>query len=592
MKTSNISSNFGIIHYGWNAKYAVPGSQDDTGKEGRLLNVGPHYVNLSRTKKIGGTLEIDCFGPISDVMIGDWIVFKISSKAPFTKENFKENGLVKFIGQIYSKNIQNVADGDGNIRVITAMSVREWSHVFNVQVKLDQISRILNTLKTSSAENLKKEISSVVGPEAASKTLEKALKARSNPFEFVSFLLQVVGALGANTNTVRETEKIERLEVISRLPLVPEKLVKDHVSIDSSFNFKTPWSTGFSKQIIGVQTLGGKPNKSEEFYTSDDVEKAYGLETSTRPGALQNPLDLSKNIPLIDMLTSQFGESDSYEFYSDILYFGKTVIPALIVRDKPLSFSKIWQADPASALTGPSIASLNAGTSKPNVTNPKEGPFKWTYFDYIPRTTVPATNVINININHNFTQAYNFFRFNFNPGVVLGASATGAATVNGTKWNIPSQFRFGTIEYERFVNSYLESKKTAKGEFKPSEGWFEALSLKSLNYYSYKYLFPDMTLTIKDDDFPIVVGNMLRIPLGNNRLTVVGEVQSIQIQSKVLGDGKHENMTYIRISDCGFEDPASNKILPFPSRALENLTRYPADASDLYETADIWKFIE
>lgn len=580
MKTLNSVSDFAIIHYGWSEPIMNSGTVDvDPGLPGRLLKLGAHFVTFQRSKNIGGSAAIECFGVVENVEIGDWIVLKLSSNKQITKDNYAKTGIVKFIGQVASSSINHFADGDGNLRVTTQLVVREWSHALNMPVKYEQLSALINSKQFTQLNQLVSDSLKAQKPnsEDVSKIVEKYLSRKFNPFQATEIILSIVGAISTNTSFDKQ---VQRFESSNRLPAIPKTLLEENIvafaSNAQSINWISPWDTGAIAQIIGVQKTN-KVTKLEEINRSlETYLSALDLEKNTRPGKSFERPALNSAFSVVDAIGKASGSNTLYEIYTDLVFTKNkdtswSSTPCLVVRDKPISYKKIWKS-----VKGEDYAQK----------------FEWTFIDFVPRVEVDSAAIISININQSISNAYNFLSFSLAPQSFKATVAASEAKANGVRANVPSQFRYGTQVFEEVVQDYIIAEKLQDIEFNEISGkWFKAISIKALNYFTHMMLFPTANLHIKDIEYPLSVGNMISIKLPTG-MEIVGEVEKINSQIKVQGDGKHTNDTYIDVSKLSMVDSTDGLLMPIPPRVLKNLLKISPTEEDKKQILSIWKYRE
>lgn len=584
IKTISTTNDFAILVYPWKTPYL-----DENMEEGEpyLLRLGPHFCSFTRNKDIGGTLQIEAFGANLPGEIGDWIVFKTSS-AKNISEDFKtalKEGTTKFIGQIYSRNITHVADGDGNIRSYTQYTIREWSHVFHITVKLDVLAAASNS--RSPGGSRREETVSLAAKATGkdpSEIINELNSSRFNPFNFTVALLKIIGAISASDERVREFSNL--YQVSTRLPLIPEKLVQDNiltyrppVGAWPAFDKKNPWATGFFWSILGVQ----KWKEGKNIYTEvfKDISSFWeNLKLSfDRPYSLNDPLMYTTDYSFIQSLRQQFGDAGVYEMYTDILYFqnSKRCAPALVVRDTPMSFRKLYEKAPEDI----------------------KNQFSWTFFDDIPRINVSSASVISITFSSSASESANFIRLNYVPGSFRDTSGHAESTVNGVFTNVPSQKKFGSVFETKIITAFLseqeqqplenksESQTESKSHSSISRNWFESLATRIGNYTPNLFLFPKANVYIKDNDYPISVGMAIRIEF--KHLKLVGFVEAVNCMYKVEPDGKRKNDYYIDLSNCCMEN-SDGLLQPIPKQIMAGLSKYVPDPSHEKAALEAWKF--
>lgn len=588
-KTKTSHSDFAIVVYPWRDNYLDAGMEEGNPY---LLDIGPHFVSFSRSKDIGGTLQIESYGVGDTAEIGDWIVLKTFSKRRISRksDDYRKEGRVKFIGQVYSKNVTHFSDADGNLRTNTQYTVREWSHIFHMQVKVDQMAISANAEEGSSQGVLGRiELSS--GSNAtrseASKRFEDFINEKYNPFNLTAQMLEFIGGLSANDRRNPQKEVANLFSVTHRLPIVPEQLFEENILPWTSpegntdrFDKQSPWSTGFFWWFLGVQQwASGKKSYEATFRSPDSLWDQLTLISDTRPASLTNPIEYAIGYSFIEALMKQFGDAGLYDIYTDLVYFEDEAkcAPALFVRDRPVSFRRIYDSASAQQL---------------------EGEFGWTYFDDIPRTEIDPASVISITFNSNASDSANYIRYNLESGVFKDNNAKALSTKYGVYVNTASQRKFGTVEDERIIHSYISpelASRISKGESKnvadlrdsSFENWFKALSTKSGNYYPFKFMFPNANVLLKDDDYPITVGMAIRIKLQNTVL--VGFVESVNTFFRMQEDGKKTNEVYVELTDCSMEDSDGN-LMPMPRKLINNFVRHVVTPDEKQRVLDTWRF--
>jgi len=581
MKTLNSVSDFAVIHYAWSGPI-LPREDlgTDPGLPGKLVQSGMHFVSFQRSKSIGGSATIEFFSIIDNLELGDWIVLKVSSKAKMTQANYAKTGIVKFIGQISSVSLSHFADADGNLRTTGQVVVREWSHALNMPVKYEQLSALVNSQAFLQLDKLlaKAHTSVVPGSKDSTALVEKYLAGKFNPFQCADLILSMAGAISRD---VTRDGVLPRLETTHRLPSIPKSLLEDTIVAfaprgTNEYEWISPWDTGAIAQLIGVQKTTSVTKLENVNSSLETYVKALALEKNVRPGKYFDRPALNSSFGVVEAIQKASGSDSLYEMYTDLVYtkdkdqtYRST--PAFIVRDKPLSFQKLWTSPQAVA---------------------DSGGFGWTYIDFIPRVSVDSASVLSIGINQNISQAYNLFVFTLDPQSFRAVQAHGQALTEGVRVNIASQFRFGTQVLEEAIKDYLVPTDLVKpGVGSISKEWFRALSVKCLNFYTHSMLFPTANIHLKDMEYPISVGNMISIVLPTG-LEIVGEVERINSQIKVQGDGKQTNDTYLEISKLSMVDTDNDQglLMPIPPRVLKNLLKTMPTKEEKENILKIWKF--
>jgi hypothetical protein len=588
---NNISSHVGIILYSWRSYVPNNAESSDDTSVPVLLNAangsGVHYLNFSRSKNIGGNCEIDLFGAVHpSVKVGDWIVVKNSSSGEFTDANFRTHGITKFIGQIHSINTNFFADADGILRKTIKLSVREWSHVLHVPVRYDEFANTAtNNLGAVSA--LQQATTNFQADNRQDVFLRLAYSSL-NPFELVKMLLVLVGALSRNQSKIPGIDK--RNEIATRLPRIPAALAADHVLlfqetgvsnvVEPEFDAESPWGTGFVWPLLGAQRWGGKTNIDSSALNASDWWDGVELDATGRPSTYTNVMSYTTGASFAEAAQNEAAMLGDFELYTDLGYAQDSsgdvkCFPTFVFRDKPLSFKRLWTEDKANKL---------------------EQEIPWTYLDYIPRTTIPLSHVVNINMTTSFTSAPNYTRLNVDNTVVLNTVANSQSYQEGTKTNLASQYRFGGMQREMILRKQVLGDTSDKSEDQKRTALNRVLSYvscaasKMANFYHYNFLFPRASVEIKDDEFTVVVGQMIRIPLGGERPAMVGQVESVQFSLKVGGDGKQEQKTIVELSSVSCESEPFGELIPLPPRAAHDL--FGIDVFRDTEYLEDWVFVD
>ena len=564
--TSNIASSFALWAYSWES--SIPDS--NLNSSAIPISLGAHYLEFSRSKKFGGSLNVSCNGPMRNIKIGDWVVLVMSAQTSLlslkTIAEVKKSGQVKFIGQISSISVQNLLDGSGNRRIETLITAREWSHVFTMPFRLDQRSLLMTAQKPVPLRQTQ-ETSPTTARGILAAAISKLGSSYFNPFSYATLHLSMIGALSDKNTVVPGFEALKVLDTITKLPVVPEQLFKDWIQTPTSPRYSTgaPWISGFCTQLIGVPSY--PPGK--DFFTSPlSLENRVSPKKTNRPTALLDPAKLASTASISDAVMAQFAETrDLYEFYGDIFYENGVAKPAIVMRDKPMSYRRLWKAHAQD-----------------------EGSFGWTHIDNIPRVTIPIQNVTRLTTSYELQSSYNFVRIDFSSNSINAQGLNAQATSDGYSYDISAMERFGTISYDRQVDTHALDANN-RSTLPAARQWFRALAMKIQNFNGYRYLFPDASVSIKDAGFPLTVGLMVQIPLGDGKFTLVGQVEAIKVQAKITNDGQTDNQTIVDLTSVGYVAlDSTDDILPLPFSAHANpfipIAQVPE--SDFKEIEEKW----
>lgn len=578
---TDISTNVVLVCYSYDS--LIPNNKKDNDKTTvRIKEINNfHYLTFNRSFKFGGAMTFDTFGVVKNINPGDWVVTLYSSKGKIRgKFNLDEIKAEKpqpiFIGQVFSKTIQDFADADGNKRAITQVVVREWTHAFTMPFRLDELNLIVSSKPSVSAIAEQTKIS-------VNEILASLANTAFDPFEYAEFTLNAISAFAgeASINTIKTLN--DRPNVNQRMPIIPIELYEDWIIKETSnqideiknFNPKSPWATGFYSTAFGVwgEYSLRAPDLSKIQWGKGSIKDTLKLSNGNRPSALKSLFNKNNNMfgsgSIVELITENFGEFEAaYEFYGDLLYdtdSGK-VKPTLFLRDKPMSFEKIW-----------------------SLRSDYELGFKWTYIDKIPRATIESVNVVNMISTFNFQGAYNFTRVNLSTSTWKNFMAHGAATSAGVQYNLPAQDRFGSMALEITSMVYpqdISENVKADNVVAIGQSWVQALGLKFINYYAYSFLFPEVVVSIKNASYPLTVGMAVRIPQHRGGLTIVGLIKDIRFDVKTEEGSLINSSTIITLSDVGYEEVEFGRILPLPKSARNSL-QFPKSRIPQSEIDDI-----
>lgn len=569
MKTKSIESDFILVVYPWKSPYLTTVLE---AAPPFVLDQGPHFVSFERSKNIGGSMTVDCFGAESTMEIGDWLVLRSKSSGRIDRSDYVNEGSVQFIGQVYNKNVSHFADADGNLRSTTQFTVREWSHVLHIQVKLDQIAMGLALKGASTQEKI---LNAAAGENSKSDILLKFTNARFSPFDMAAQMLELIDGLSANdTRSVIAGSSL--LNVMTRLPIMPPQLIKDNIEFaqNTEPDPDRPWSTGFLWPLVGVQNWPTPVQEYSSVFASPASLRAVNL-GNNRPITLYNPLLMGYGWSFVEALQKIFADSGIYEYYTDLVHFSssKKVAPIFVARDFPMTFRKIWEGSEAKNL---------------------EGDFGWTVLDDIPRTSIDAASVVSISFTSSALDSPNYIRYNFSAGAYKGTTMKASATANGMYVNINSQRKFGSVVDERTISAWISTSATTadsdviKLGATGAQKWFAAIANKSGNFLPYLFMFPQINMVLKQADYPLTVGMAVRVKMTD--LTLVGFVNSIKTTHEVASDGKKVSITYLALSLGCMEESDFGNLVPLPRKAITSLLKYKPSQTDLDEVLENWKF--
>ena len=628
--TESISNDGTLIVYPWTEpnpeQQKVEGilTVDFSTQDPVAINLGIINVGFTRSKAVG-SMEVVYAGYADKRVIrkGNWVVYKTSSKGKIVDP--LKDGIVRFIGQIFAINPNYVKDSNGKFTSTYKISVREWSHILYCPVRYDPyvnagqntasiVQNVTKDAYPSGRSNLVsvpylskqgKNISQGQNQEqftmvpinippndnkiteptdAASMTQEIFVKYRQ-PFSYVSAILSLVSnmnkavdSLASVFNQQNNEELIRTLgnhyKVVSRSAAIPARLVRDHVytsSESNKFDPSSPLSTGFLWYVSGVQKWD--QNKSvydpdtglydlSKFTGSNMASLVYSQNEAFRPGTLLDPRIVMDGITAIDAIHSMC-ESSAYDFYTDMWYTEVDGVikaaPVLVVRDKPFSIK-------------------GYRTKFPQTNNSK---YKWTMFDDLPQLTIRASSIQGINQSTNLLESVNYVRVIPNTNGVMEQATQSQATFSGTAIIPSQQYRFGGKEM--LVSTYcgLITPGSNGDQVTYDTEWFSELRNRIVEWHSNSHLWSKMTITMKDSNYPLTIGDNIRIPLGEGRPILIGHLESIDYRMKNEETGLITNQVFLTISRVGMQDNNSKdyngNVVPLPEGAAVMLHQTTSD---------------
>jgi len=606
MQTINVSHNFALVHYGWKDFFPISNEM----KPRKVINKGITYLSYARSKKLGNSLNITYMGYMPDLYIGDWLVLVTSNKGSLDTYEEQENsqnfylnkGIVKFIGQVQSITSQYNADADGILKKSYNIQVREWSHCLNIPLRysdemavlstkeLGQTTKLFNQLKETGAAGE----SGFVGSNAKEDNWRTFTSNRLPAFQIIKNVTTMMGLRSALSNKKDKNLKISL--TTSDLPSIPKSIYEDHILKyeDEKYEQKFPFNTGFLFELIGIQTWENM--KLENNLFNPEYIEYIVNEEAVRPPAFVTPAMYAQGLLFSAVVEKVLESGGEYETFSDLLYFkneDNLVLckPILVVRDKPISFRSI------------------ANSKDNKIYKNSELNFGFTYKDDIPRITVPLTNVLSFSVSYSIQNTRNYIQFSPVAKYIKEAYLVTAALNYGRYKDSFSQDRFGGQEYVASTAEFVgiiptvpaapppapvkktaakqknQKSKNTKNKTNPAANtaaqnaqsqsearlasqvnkvfgeWLAALAEKYKYYLPAKFAMPNCTVQIIDNDFPLTVGLMVRIPLGEGRPTICGEIEEISSTYTISGDGRISNQTYVKLADLLMENPQDPKIL-------------------------------
>lgn len=564
METKVSYSRFALFVYPWVDMY--PSEDPSLERSGPAVEI-PNITGLSFSRSKSNpsnVLTVTVIGPVHWALRpGNWVILKSSvligilpsgSKSlPFDtdpnetarqKHLDPKHGIPRFIGQISAFETRYSADGDGTLRRISIIKIREWSDCLNIPVRYDSVGLGAFTSKNANPFALTMLSADVLRQAGFVDDAETMASAYYNAFEFAQVALRFVGALSANNQDNKELANLNYNypEVATRLPTLPKTLFEALGLTVKDPNM--PFATGFVTTIFGVQ------NKPIKFADFNSIKKFYGLypaevvDQMSKPGMLNpffdrnpknRPISMGK-IPLLytgAALWSVLQENtDPYinELFTDFIYTYKTGVkdvevgarPAIFMRDKPFTMRKY----------------LTPGSTD-----------QWTIYDDIPRITVDLAYVTNMTVSNTFVTSPNYISLNYSSETTSKVaqmfqrfeSTTGPIQHKG------DMSRFGGHE-EHIDTKYVDTtpNEGIVQNQEESSRFFGSLLKVMDQWYTQKWKMANISLSLKDPGYPLTVGHNIELDLGG--WSIVGHIESISTSSSVSGDGQWSTTTDVELS--------------------------------------------
>jgi len=630
--TENVSNDGTLIIYPW-----AEGNPTQQRSEGLLsinlstrepvaINLGIINVGFTRSKAVG-SMEVVYAGYADKDVIrkGNWVVYKTSSSGRIVDP--LRDGIVRFIGQIFAINPNYTKDASGKFTSTYKISVREWSHLLYCPVRYDpyvnagqsQASVVQNITKDAYPNgrsnplhtpflnnqnqylmpgqnqeqfsmvpiNIPPNENKITEPLDAATITQELFVRNRQPFTYVSAILSLISNMNKAVDSLasvfnqQDSEALisslnNHYKTVSRSAAIPARLVKDHVYTSSeanSFDPVSPLSTGFMWYVSGIQ----KWDQNKSVYNPDtglyDLSKfkganmadlVYSQTEAFRPGTLIDPKIVMNGITAIEAISSMC-EPAAYDFYTDMWYTEVDGVikcaPVLVVRDRPFSIKSYRKL----------------------FTQTNNSKYKWTMFDDLPQLTIRASSIQGINQSTNMLDSVNYVRVIPNTNGIMDQSTQSTATFQGTAIIPSQQYRFGGKEM--LVDTYCGVITPGENDGLPTYDteWFAELRNRIVEWYSNSHLWSKMTITMKDSNYPLSIGDNIRIPLGTGRPILIGHLEAIDYRMKCEESGLITNQVYLTISRVGMQDPTGGKkdyngnVVPLPEGAAVMLHRITDD---------------
>lgn len=559
VKYSNNSTRWDVILFDYTDDIPTPDTPQVDVYSG---NRGVVSIGISRSKaSIQNTATIQVVGDLHPAYsIGNWIIIKSKigkfqeKDSKFTEVSPLKEGLIRFIGQITTIENSYTVAGNGLLMKKASVHIREWSSLLNIPIRLDAnslSSYFYQSQDVLGRASLLSSATSKSGPEIDVAELAQKL---IDPFMGAGMVLSIIGGLNLDSDTgisgadLGEYNKVvSASKLTSRMPSLPQEML-DYMELPSSTQANNAFATGFTNTLLGVMyadtTFEASKKGALEGYAEENRDpkafngyfKSYSQLQSMFSNYQDRPVktgflaSLGQGLPAWSLIQEHIDTTHN-EAFTDIWYFrtesgAVTSLPMVVLRDKPFAL-KAFLTDPDNQIKHT----------------------KWTAFDDIPRVFVDDVLIQSVTTRNTFFTSPNFIMPNILSGEVGSSRADDPTAVLTTAvhriLDEGAINRFGTIEhYWNTVYSAPTSQSNEKGAvYVP---WFE--DAKKLMYYwhALSYRFGEATLTIKDNNLPIMVGCNISFPMGKNVLC--GHVDSVSWSFSIGMDGVASTTTSVQLS--------------------------------------------
>lgn len=535
---------------------------------------GLKSLRATRTKtNPDSQCNMEYVGPLPDGLIpGTWIV--VSSIGAVDTTGAKRR-LVRYIGQIHTITPNFSSNPEtGLISTVTEISCREWSASLTIPIRYDHYSlqnTLIQTIKGPAAvalgtgEMIDDLVRAGRTPKQARKEITEITKKAFDAFSACHLILRMVGAMANND----ANDKAKNLETNAPKysmapPRVPFQLMKRLGLMNTDLNNfgedTHPFTSGFVKVLTGIQLKpfgNAAKGKWNGFFNKDNSIKNYGellrkgKESKKYAQVASGILAMSQvGMSAWDLLT-QYCDNAVNEVFTDLLYEIQSdetedlldnikTQPVIFIRDKPF-LMKYWEK-----------SSLRAGSKVFG---------NWTYYDDIPRVNINASSIMNVQFRNTFLNSPNYIRTNVSLPVTNKDVSSALSAIDGFVRMLPEQHRFGGQEF--FLETqFIEDKLTESSgpDFTPSgvlqQGglssntqtttWFKEMRDVSRFWHGYRYRMADATITLKDDNYAIMIGFNATFRIGKYA-QLVGHVDSISFSFDIDPNGLEQNVTQVSL---------------------------------------------
>jgi hypothetical protein len=533
-------------------------------------NRGVVGISVSRSKaSIQSTASISIVGELNAAYtVGNWVIIKSKvgkfkeksdEKSAFKDVSPLKEGIIRFIGQITTIQNSYSVDGSGLLVKRATVHIREWSSLLNIPVRIDAYSVSSYTNQTQEALGrlsfVDGNVSKVNYVQPRNIQFQKLAQQLIDPFVGAGLVLSIIGGLNTDSQTgaslgvdLGEYQKVVSMSrLTSRMPSLPQELL-DYLELPKTTQTNNAFATGFTNTLLGVMYANssfegsksgaldgyGKeerdPKSFNGYFNSYSQLKSMFSNYQDRPVKSNFFSSLGKGASAWSLIQEHI-DTTINEAFTDIWYFktesgATTSLPMIILRDKPFAL-KTFLTDPDNQIKHT----------------------KWTAFDDLPRVFVDDVMIQSVSTTNSFFTSPNFIEPQLQTGEVGSSRTDDPTTILTTAVHRiiddGAINRFGTIEhYWNTVYSAPTAKTSESGTvYVP---WFE--DTKKLMYYwhALSYRFGDASLTLKDNDLPIMVGCNLSFPMGKNVLC--GHVESVSWSFSIGMDGSASTTTNVQLS--------------------------------------------
>jgi len=539
----------------------------------REVTAGITFIGFNRGKGSNSSLlTFSIVGPVDDTLvIGNWVVVKSNAKLNTIvgKSEEKKSKTIKsiektsylnvprFVGQIEDINTSyNKNPETGKIGHVTSVTVKEWSHVYDVAVRYDE-----SVVAAEAAQaGLPATISSTAAGQGQTVTQEEMFELMSqayNPFEYAHMILKLVGGISkADSLTSKSDSNLKLPQLALRFPDIPDTLLQDlglseqsplqdlkslvgSAQPSANKGFDNAFTTGFATVITGV-LKDALHNKGEwdGLYSEGEVRKMskgtlYERDPPGRPITSGMTTLLSQGLSAWGLLNRSM-DTDFNEIFTDMIYERTKAgniktYPVLWLRDKPFALKSVFKTSKRLSSSG-----------------------VWTKYDDLPRIYLPSSHLQSVQFSSTAKKAVNFIKIDFVPNE-NNSDYKILSTLAGTIRNRPNEMaRFGGREMFASTNFVTQEFFKAGSEDSPlasvsssiaglagtSSGWFEQLRDILDVWWGQYFKQPSAVLSIKDYNVPFSIGHNITWIMGDIQL--VGHIESANISVSINPEtGKH-----------------------------------------------------